>query len=133
MKAGASQGEIGITAIGMTSSLGFDAPNACAAARAGLSRAADLDHFQIKSGTTGEVVKVHGHQVPITTRGFQSWVRLLVLLKSALADLVARRPLNDIPPDRFGFYLALPDPGRVQRGLDLIGDEATRKHPRGAT
>ena len=109
----------------MVTALGLDAQTACAAARAGLSRASTLAQYRVRSAVDGAEEAVVGHAAPLTTLGFEGSARLRQLLDAALADL--RR---QVAPEWFDapcpVYVALPEPSRIHGGLDLIADPATR-------
>ena len=126
MRASEPADTIYITGLGMVSSLGYDVMNSCAAARAGISRAGELDYFRMKSVEDGEEISVLGHQVPNATIGFEGLVRLLILSRLALEDLLRNSSLRNLDHSRVGLHLALPDFQRVNRGIDLISDEEIR-------
>jgi 3-oxoacyl-[acyl-carrier-protein] synthase-1 len=75
----------------MVSSLGFDVATSCAAARAGLSRAASIDHYVIVS-EEGEDIGVTCHATALGTSGFEGQVRLMRLADLALTDLYHSNP-----------------------------------------
>ncbi len=127
MQSAGSYNSICITGLGLVSSLGYDVFNACAAARAGISRAAELDYFKIKSREDGEIVYILGHEVPNITRGFEGFARQLVLSKQGISDLLNNCALDEQDYRRAGLYLSLPDPRRLHKGLDLIRDEEIRQ------
>ncbi len=89
---------IGITAIGMVSSLGLSAVSACAAARAGLSASSPLE-YEVIDQESAEAIPVQGHVVRGFTDGFSGTGRLVRLAAEALADLL-RDPELDL--DRIG-------------------------------
>jgi 3-oxoacyl-[acyl-carrier-protein] synthase I len=80
--------DLAITGIGMVSPLGLDAQTGCAAARAGLSRAAALDSFKIYSKGAWSHVGVTGHAVREFAGGFEGFGRFVRLGSGALADLL---------------------------------------------
>src|SRR5688572_32863799 len=102
-------GEIVISAMGLVGCLAVDAVNACAAARAGLSRASELP-FQVIDEETGEPTSVVGFEMSGMTDGFEGAGRLTRILQLALADL--RRGLVSPDPTaggRCSWLVALPD------------------------
>lgn len=115
-----------VTAHSMVTSLGCDAATACAAARAGLSRAGKVEGMELTSEVTGEPEPLIAHAVPLLTRGFEGDVRLQRLLFGGLSELKSQLPDGALTSGRVGFYLSLPDPARAVRGLDLIPDDETR-------
>lgn len=115
-----------ITAHSMVTSLGCDAATACAAARAGLSRAGKIEGLELTSEVTGEPEPVIAHAVPFLTRGFEGDVRLQRLLFGGLSELKAQLPDGALTSGRLGFYLSLPDPARAVRGLALISSDDSR-------
>jgi 3-oxoacyl-[acyl-carrier-protein] synthase-1 len=118
---------LAITGVGMVSSLGLDVATCCAAARAGIVRARELDLFPVGVLVDGSIQGVLAHQVPMLTEGFEGDPRLLRLLQGALEDL--KRKVSHAPWDAVntGFYLSLPDPRRSHFGIELIPDEEERK------
>lgn len=110
----------------MVSSLGLDVVSACAAARAGISRAQELD-FPIQHPEDKTIENVTGYALPMITQGFEGDIRLVRLLQGALKDLmrqVADRPWREA---RAGFYLSIPDPMRLYTGLHRIVDDQYRQ------
>ncbi len=103
-----------ITGRGMVSSLGLDVHTSCAAARAGVTNAKELDYFKFCSLDTGQVESAIGHQVPFLTKGFEGGIRLVRLLEGALTDL--QKNVADAPwlKGRTKFYLSLPSDERTQ-------------------
>lgn len=82
---------ITVTARGMVTSVGFDAPSSCAAIRAGLARPHPLEYFQALDLETNELTQVVGHPVRGFTDGFNlvgRWLRLAYGAVDALADSV---------------------------------------------
>jgi 3-oxoacyl-[acyl-carrier-protein] synthase-1 len=118
---------IAITGRGMVSSLGNDVRTSCAAARAGLVRPGELDYFQVLSSGDGEDVGVTGYPARLWTLGFEGEGRLLRLLQGALTDLQEQVPSAPWNDGNNGFYLSLPDPRRLDKGLNLVVDEQDRK------
>lgn len=79
-----------ITGIGMVSSLGLDVVSSCAAARAGLSRADQIDYFSLLVPEIDPftAVPVVAHCVPIFSDGFTGSGRLIRLGSEALLNLL---------------------------------------------
>jgi 3-oxoacyl-[acyl-carrier-protein] synthase-1 len=101
-----------VTGIGLCSSLG-DAVTAAAAARAGLSRPAELE-LEIEDDDTGETAPLTGHPVPALEK-FLGRARVIALAEQALADLAARDPELPSLPD-CGLCLCVTD-GDTRRWL----------------
>jgi len=118
---------IAVTGLGMVSSLGHDIVSSCAAARAGISRARELDYFKVKREDNGEVESVLGHPAHALTFGFEGFSRLVALAWPAFENLLSDSALRDLNPGRTGLYLALPDFERVNTGFDLVIDDRTRE------
>lgn len=85
-----------VTAVGMVSALGTDAATSCAAARAGISRAAPLPAFQVYSEGDWGHIGVVGHALHEYARGFEGFGRLVRLASGALADLLSGASLQDV-------------------------------------
>lgn len=115
-----------ITAHSMISSLGSDAAIACAAARAGLLRAAPIDGPLFTFDVTGEAEPMIGHEVPLITRGFEGPARLRRLLVAGLRELRGGLAAGE-PAQAVALYLSWPDPERLASGLDLVPDEQARE------
>lgn len=94
---------------------------ACAAARAGIVRASIAQHYRVRSEVEGDEEAVAVHEATLFTRGFEGETRLVRLAQGALADLLRQAGRIEGSP---AFYVALPDPGRLRRGLSLVADEA---------
>lgn len=122
-----------IAAHSLLSSFGCDVVTACAAARAGLSRAAPVQGFKFNSDTAGETEPLIAHAVPLLTRGFEGRSRLIRLLVGGLRELKARLPAGLDPAATMTLYLSWPDPERVAKGLDLIADDGARATARERT
>ncbi len=86
MERNQSQMDVVITGVGLCSSMG-GVVGSCAAARAGMSRAANLDQL-VEDDATGVPEPVNGHTAPEIS-GFIGRARLLALGERALADLFA--------------------------------------------
>ena len=102
-----------VSAMGMVSALGHDVVSACAAARAGMSRAVELEGPAPQLDPQGELDPLRGHAVRESTFGFQGLGRLEALLHPALDDLAARLPAGEAPD---GLYLAFGDRERYGDG-----------------
>lgn len=89
MPSTAPQAPLAITGIGMISALGTDAATSCAAARAGLSRAAPLSSLRVYSAADWAQVGVIGHAVRPYAEGFEGLGKLVRLASGALTDLLA--------------------------------------------
>jgi 3-oxoacyl-[acyl-carrier-protein] synthase-1 len=83
---------LAITGFGMATSLG-DGETACAAARAGMSRAAPLK-FAVADPVAKEPAPVLGHTVGSLTGGFAELGLAVRLASLALGDLLVRTPLE---------------------------------------
>ena len=118
---------ISVRAVGMAASLGLGVVTACAAARAGIVRAAELDYFPVTSPEDGSVIPLSGHPLPEVTRGFEGFARLVRIAQTALADLCQHLPAANWRNRSVGFYLSLPDPRRKYTGGGLLPDEDARK------
>lgn len=94
---------LAVTGIGMVSSLGLDVATSCAAARAGLLRARELDDLFVYDAENEVEIPVIGHQVRPLSAGLFGNARLLQLLLGALDDLRhSHEPANQRP---VGFVL----------------------------
>lgn len=120
-----AEGGVAITGRGMISSLGSNVTTACAAERAGLSGASDLD-LVLKSLDDGEPTPVRGCAAGSLTRGFEGFARLLRLAHLGLADLLRQDPNGPWLSHQTCVYLALPDPQRIWTGTALIPDDEAR-------
>jgi 3-oxoacyl-[acyl-carrier-protein] synthase I len=96
-----------ITGLGMSTSLG-NAALACAAARAGVTMARDLDDVVITC-SDGSDATITGHAIA-TAAGFRGLGKLVCLGVSALEDLLEQSDLRSQPLDRTGLYLCLRAP-----------------------
>jgi 3-oxoacyl-[acyl-carrier-protein] synthase-1 len=112
-----------VVGLGMVASLGTDVVTNCAAARAGLSRSAPVEHYLIRSEVEGDPEPVIAHQASLYTRGFEGEARLVRLAQGALTDLIARSAAVDWMSGGVRFYMALPSAWRSYEGIDLIPDE----------
>jgi 3-oxoacyl-[acyl-carrier-protein] synthase I len=121
-----------LTGCGLVTALGLDAANACAAARAGILRAAQLDAYPIRSLADGSVSGAVGHAVPLLTEGFEGEARLIRLLQGGFEDLARQCPEAPWKRKRTAFYLSVPDIHRLFSGAELVADDAARKEMREA-
>lgn len=110
-----------ITGVGMASSLGFDAATACAAARAGLTRATALDYHVVDEEAL-EAVPVTARTMGWYTDGFAEVGRLVRLGQPAAADVVRSAGLDAATLARTPWIVALAD-GAIE-GLAAEADEA---------
>lgn len=110
---------IAITGMGMASSLGLDVINACAAARAGLSRARPLS-FQVTSREDNTQEHVNGHPIASMTEGFEGVGRILRIVQLGMADFDASVEPDLLRSEKRGCLLALPH-GRQCRQDDEEG------------
>ncbi len=108
------------TAQGMVSSLGEDAATSCAAARAGIRRAQELDALRVASLDGRTVEPATGHAAPLITHGFEGEPRLARLAAAALRDLMTRLSFSD--SERVGLYLSMPSARRHLEGAALVAD-----------
>ncbi|MEM1450264.1 MAG: hypothetical protein AAGI22_14205 [Planctomycetota bacterium] len=121
-----AQLSVTVAAIGMTSALGPDAASACAAARAGIVRAADLPGFTLIRKDDGEPEAVRGHAAHSATRGFEGYGRLLALARQAALDLAHDADRNAAELGRLGLYLAIGSTERFRAGLERVEVERVR-------
>lgn len=113
-----------LIATAMVSSLGYDSVTACAAARGGLSRAADLPFVVVEND--GSPTLAVGHCAGLLTSGFEGDARLVRLLEGALRDLLGQIPGDLVEGPRVSYYLAIPAQDRERQGLDLLEDDEAR-------
>lgn len=78
---------VAITGRGLVCSLGLDVMDACAAAHAGLVRAAPLDYLVFNESDL-EDEPVAGHSVPVITSGFSGIGRMYQMGKVALSNML---------------------------------------------
>jgi len=116
-----------VTAIGMTTPVGLNAAQSCAAIRAGVSAISELD-FAIETDALDRVPLMGCSVRPLTDGylGLGRWTRLAV---AALKDLFASARLSARDLDHTALYLALPPVARS--GLDsripaLLGSRIAR-------
>ena len=121
-----STNKVCIAGLGMVSSLGCDVRTSCAAARAGLTRVADLKcmNFQMSVGFGKETLDglqaVSGNAVSGVGEGFVGAAKIVLLGGAALQDLLRNRPLSSNELVRTGIHLNLSD--------RYIEDEFSKSH-----
>jgi 3-oxoacyl-[acyl-carrier-protein] synthase I len=109
MNAAPSNDPVCITGLGMATALGCDAPNACAAARAGLLRLRELKVLNFQADQIWGGGPVKGHTVPLGAEGSLGVSKALTLGRLALADLMSRLPLARAELARTALHLNLAD------------------------
>lgn len=115
-----------VVGCGMVSSLGHDVVTGCAAARAGIVRPSELDTYLV-ANEEAQGESLIAHIVPWLTHGFEGMARQLRLLEGGLADLMRQTPNRPWCDARAGFFVSMPNPGRIQSGPKLIEDEDERR------
>jgi|GEM_PF-457766 len=106
-----------ITAMGMVSPLALGVVASCAAARAGLVHAMELEGCEALDPSDGQSYPVRGHAIAELTRGFAGLGRLARLGEAALGEL---RDLSRTGgARRTGLYVALPS-GTHERAYESI-------------
>ena len=110
-----------VTALGMITANGDGAAQACAAARAGLVRIADLDGFEAWDEDAGGMVPIAGHAVPHVAGGFLGAARLGRLGAAALRELLPAMAALD--PARTALLVAGPS-GAALEAFERAGMEA---------
>jgi 3-oxoacyl-[acyl-carrier-protein] synthase-1 len=98
-----------ISAMGMTSSLGYSADDSLAAARAGLSRAGALPIHNFSGDETWGNAPVIGHAVTALSDGHVGVSKVAALGRHALRDLLTNRPIDESEWKKTGLYLNLSD------------------------
>ena len=94
----------------MTTSIGHDAPTSCASFRAGLTRPAALDYFEVHSESEDEPVAVTGHPAAVPAASAEGLGKMLALGAQALRELLSRPARAELQGiGRVGVYLALPN------------------------
>lgn len=109
----------------LVSSLGLDVVTCCAAARAGIVRSTDAEHYLAADDAQAAGSPVSVHCAPMTS-GFEGRVRLQCLLAAALKDLQLQLPAAPWRDAATGVYLSMPAAEREQLGAALIVDEEER-------
>lgn len=99
--------EIAVTGLGMVSPLGLDVATSCAAARAGLSRAKNLDTFSVYSETEWSDVPVVGHAVPQYADGYEGFGKFFRLGCEAFKDLLSYEGVCQIDFSRTAIIINL--------------------------
>lgn len=123
---------VAIRSAALVSALGPDWRAGCAAARAGLRRAAPIPGIEAQSAIDGEEEPVIGHAASLITHGFEGSARLLRLVSAALAGLLHEQPdLRDCDSST-GFLLVLGPRGRHLGGVALVADDETAADLRAA-
>jgi len=102
---------LAVTGVGMVSPLGIGLAGACAAARAGINRAAELD-FKVVNSEDNQPEAVTGCEIPHLTKGFEGIGRILRITQTAFVDLVGGGGLSKIKPNKCGMLIVMPDPLR---------------------
>ncbi|RJS21811.1 hypothetical protein DRW03_15845 [Corallococcus sp. H22C18031201] len=95
---------LALTSMGMLSSVGHDVVAACAAIRAGITRAAPIIGTDVLDLDSGEMIPVTGHPVRGVTEGFHFlglWTRLA---ERAVRNLIAYGQLPE--PEQAAFWSA---------------------------
>jgi 3-oxoacyl-[acyl-carrier-protein] synthase-1 len=80
---------LSVTAVGMITSVGWDAPTACASIRAGLSRPAPVDDFEVADMEEMRSIALTGHPIVNYTDGFVMFGRWHRLFDGAIESLWA--------------------------------------------
>ena len=104
-----------VTAVGMTTSLGLDSTDACAAARAGLVRLSEVDTLNAavepamaKEDLEGIPAFV-GHMAPVVDLGVPGVAKLLALSRPALAELIGKMARTPNGAGRTGLCVNVSD------------------------
>lgn len=100
---------VAITGVGMVAALGHDAVTNCAAARAGLSRAAELDVLNFAADERWGNEPVVGHTVARLAEGFVGIGKLTLLAETALRDAVNRAGLRPEASGETGLFVNFSD------------------------
>lgn len=107
------EARLSVTGVGLVCSLALNAPDACAAAFAGLTRPTPMPGMDVFDSEEAVGVDLPVHAVPILTDGFVDVARFARLGAAALADLTRR---TEIPNDaRTGLCIALPSGYHLRR------------------
>ncbi len=115
--------EMRIQEIGAVTSLGVDASNLFAAARAGITKSAPNDMFTVRDPDSGEGQGVITHEVPVLTHGFEGLGRFQQLMIAGLTDLARRIEPSFFLDEPIYCYIALPSLKRAVSGGALLADE----------
>ena len=120
---------LAVTHAGLVSSLGLDMANACAAARAGLSRAQELE-FKVLDRETNALENVVGHPLPFATLGYEGTGRLLRIFQLAITSLLESSELESLDTRRTACVIVLPPIDRGQQlPLDAEGNAIEYDNP----
>jgi 3-oxoacyl-[acyl-carrier-protein] synthase-1 len=114
-----------ITGRALVGALGPDAVTACAAFRAGISRATELDYFD-GGGPSQAEASLRVHSAGGLTHGFVGPARLSRLLAGCVRDLAGQAVLQDLDARRVGCFVAMPAPGRTLEGAMAIDEPELR-------
>lgn len=115
-----------VTGRALVGALGPDAATACAAFRAGLSRASELDYYDAGGPSLGSP-GLRAHSAGGLTHGFVGPARLSRLLSACLRDLAGQAVMRELDPRRTGCFVALPAPGRTLEGAQAIDEPELRE------
>jgi uncharacterized protein (TIGR02270 family) len=111
-----------VTAMGMVSPLALGVAASCAAASAGLLKAAELEGCEALDPVDGQHHPVRGHPIPQLTQGFVGLGRLARLGEAALGEL-----RNQVEPPhgvrRLGLYVALSGGAHLRAHERLLAAE----------
>jgi 3-oxoacyl-[acyl-carrier-protein] synthase-1 len=125
---------LGVTGIGMATSLGLGAIDSCAAARAGLARLTELTTLNVsldpnlaKEGVDG-VPPFFAHVVPIVGTGSSGLAKLLSLAKPALRDLAQNAGLDRARLSRTGLCINVSD-RHFHTAFSVISEPVTEDEP----
>ena len=101
--------DIGITALGLVSPVGYGAEVACASARAGLTRLSEIDLLNPAGmAPLGEGPAV-GHCIRQIGHGFSGYAKSLLLAEHALSEVKSKRRLTMEEEARTGLVVILSD------------------------
>lgn len=99
-----------VTGMGMISSIGHNVITSCASARAGITRASELDFKFLDEESeelVPEIVPIIGHSLTGVTDGTVSVGRLVRMGSSALSDLLTYAKIEDNDFSKTGFFVSL--------------------------
>lgn len=120
-----------VTAMGMVSSLGLGIVASCAAARAGLLHATELEGCEALDPSDGGSYPVRGHSIPSLTQGFTGLGRLARLGEAALGELKGLEMAGGWT--RTGLYVALPSGTDVRTHAQRFAEEEEEEEPAAPT
>src|SRR4249920_465573 len=92
---------LNITAVGMITSVGWDAPTACASIRAGFSRPGIVENFEIVDLESMQNVPLTGHPIANYTDGFVMLGRWHRLFDGAIESLWSTRAVPPLSLTKF--------------------------------